>query len=60
MYAYLSNIDIIKYYKFNSYAGGMAFARPYGLKSILLDTLYLSAAWFFLMTLKFISAPILE
>ena len=46
---------------FNSQAGGMAVARPYGFEiDFVRNFISGSAAWFFLIILKFIFTPIFE
>ena len=46
---------------FNSHAGGMAVARPYGFEiDFVRNPISLSAAWFFVFILKFIFTPIFD
>ena len=55
-----SLIVLIKYI-FNSHAGGMAVARPYGVEIDFVRNLISgSASWFAVVILKFIFAPIFE
>ena len=46
---------------FNSHAGGMTFARPYGFEiDFVRSPISGSAAWFFVIILRFILTPIFE